>query len=367
MALGAGVYFDGTSSERREVMVEAGADAVAIRGRDGTEIARWPYSELLHLSAPASLLRLGHTRGAELARLEIRDPELAAEIDRHSIPVDRTGRSERRSRLKVVAWAFAATVSLILVALFGLPAIIERITPLIPMKAEERLGAAVAPQVERMLQTGKAAAPFECGGAPQEGPGKAALDALVQRLERAAALPIPLKVAAIRRDEANAIALPGGYIFVFKGLIERSRNPDELAGVIAHEIGHVAHRDGTRSILQGAGLSFLFGMLLGDFTGGGVVVVAAQTILQSAYSREVEALADIYAVELMAKAGGEPRALGAILSRIGSLEPGVTILQDHPLTRNRVAAIDAAAARLQLGPGPLMSPVEWAALRRICG
>ena len=94
--------------------------------------------------------------------------------------------------------------------------------------------------------------------------------------------------------------------------------------MIAHEIGHVAHRDGTRSILQAAGLSFLFGMLLGDFTGGGVVVIAARKIVQSAYSREVESAADRYGVELMSKIGGDGRALGTILDRIaGAIEPGI--------------------------------------------
>ena len=123
-----------------------------------------------------------------------------------------------------------------------------------------------------------------------------------------------------------------------KGLIAQSRTPDELAGVIAHEIGHVAHRDGTRSILQAAGLSFLFGMLLGDFTGGGVVVIAAQTVMQSAYSRDVESAADRYGVELMTKIGGDGRALGTILERIaGGIEPGMTILRDHPATMERVA------------------------------
>ena len=105
-------------------------------------------------------------------------------------------------------------------------------------------------------------------------------------------MPVPLKVQVVRRPEANAIALPGGYIYVFQGLVDRAKEPDELAGVIAHEIGHVAHRDGTRSVLQGAGLSLLFGMLLGDFVGGGAVVLAARTILQTSYTREVETAAD---------------------------------------------------------------------------
>jgi predicted Zn-dependent protease len=120
--------------------------------------------------------------------------------------------------------------------------------------------------------------------------------------------------------------------------------------------------------LQAAGLSFLFGMLLGDFTGGGLVVMAAKTVVQSAYSREVEGAADLYSVRLMTAAGGDPRALGAILERIaGAIEPGSKVLSDHPLTKDRIAAIDAAAAAVGASPRPLIAPPDWAALKRICG
>ena len=88
-------------------------------------------------------------------------------------------------------------------------------------------------------------------------------------------MPHPLRPAVLRVRVPNAVALPGGRIYVFQGLIDKAESPDELAGVIGHEIGHVAHRDGTRAVLQSAGLSFLLGMLLGDFVGGGAVVIAA--------------------------------------------------------------------------------------------
>jgi Zn-dependent protease with chaperone function len=149
-------------------------------------------------------------------------------------------------------------------------------------------------------------------------------------------------------------------------LVHRARSPDELAGVIAHEIGHVAHRDGTRSLLQSAGLSFLFGMLLGDFAGGSVAVIAARSVVQSAYSREAETAADLYGVGLMNKIGGDAHAFAAILDRIaGAIEPGMPILADHPATKARVAAINAAAAPTALQP--LLTPAEWTALKGICG
>ena len=68
-------------------------------------------------------------------------------------------------------------------------------------------------------------------------------------------------------------------------------------------------------------------------------------MLQSSYSREVEAAADVYGVELMDKVGGDARALGAILAKIGgATEPGMKILLDHPETKARIAAINAPIA-----------------------
>ena len=211
---------------------------------------------------------------------------------------------------------------------------------------------------------------MECGNAPNEQAGRAAFDKLMNRIETAAALPIPLKALVVRSPDANAIALPGGYIFVYQGLIDAARTPDELAGVIAHEVGHVAHRDGTRSVLQTAGLSLLFGMLLGDFVGGGAVVLAAKSILQTRYSREVETSADADGVALMIRIGGDPRALGTLLTRIaGTSHPGPKILADHPDTRDRVARIEAAAgsnAERITSTRPLLTSAEWAALKNIC-
>jgi Zn-dependent protease with chaperone function len=366
-AAGTGIFFDGVTSARRPVLVELSSDGVVVRDAEERDmLVRWPYGELDQLAAPEGVLRLGRAGARSLARLEVRDPALAAAIDEASVPVDRSGATERRIRLKVVAWSLAATVSLIAGAVFGVPALADRLAPLVPLRAERWLGEAVDTQARKLLDKGNASRPFECGGGTGEAEGRAALARLIDKLEAAAALPIPLDAKVVRRSEANAVALPGGHIYVFEGLIEKSESADELAGVIAHEIGHVAHRDGTRSILQSAGLSFLFGMLLGDFVGGGAVVIGARAVLQSSYSREVEGAADRYGVDLMSRAGGDPRALGAVLTRIaGAIHPGMEILSDHPDTKARVAVINTLSP-----PGspaqPLLEPAEWHALKRIC-
>ena len=366
-AAGSGIFFDGVTSARRPVLVELGRDGLVVRDAEERDmLARWPYGELDHLAAPEGVLRLAHAGARSLARLEVRDPALATAIDEASVPVDRSGASERRSRLKVIGWSIAAVASLTLGGVLGIPALADKIAPLVPLRTERWLGEAVDTQARKMLDTSNADRPFECGAGSDEAEGRAALAKLMGKLEGAAGLPIPLDTKVVRRSESNAIALPGGHVYVFAGLIEKSESTDELAGVIAHEIGHVAHRDGTRSIMQAAGLSFLFGMLLGDFVGGGAVVIGARAVLQSSYSRDVEAAADRYGVDLMQHAGGDPRALGVILERIaGAIHPGVEILSDHPDTKARVAVINSLAAATA-PPQPLLEPAEWRALKRIC-
>ena len=256
-------------------------------------------------------------------------------------------------------------MSLLAVAYFGVPAIADRLAPLVPLTVERKLGDAVDVQVRGMLDRKNAGAAFECGRAAREKPGVAALGKMMRRLSEAAALRLPLSAVVLRRPEANAIALPGARIYVFQGLIAKADNADELAGVIAHEIGHVAHRDGTRSVLQAGGLSLMFGVLLGDFVGGGAVVIAARSVLQSSYSRHVEMAADDYGARLMNKAGGDARGLAVMLGKIGgATEPGMNILLDHPETKARVAAINKIADPRPARPW--LNAHEWAALKRIC-
>jgi Zn-dependent protease with chaperone function len=359
------VYFDGTCSARNEVVVETGPTALLIFAADRRLLDEWPYAELRRMSAPAGMLRLGRSGAALLARLEIRDAALIAAVEERAETLDRGGAAERKLRRKVVALSVAAGASLIATAIFGLPALAGRVIPFVPLAVERKLGEAVNKEIRAAIDTRHLGAAFGCGSGPDERQGRAALDTLVGKLAAAAALPVALHVDVVRRSEPNAMALPGGLIYVDEGLLEKAQAPDELAGVLAHEMGHIAHRDGTRIVLQTAGLSFLFGMMLGDFVGGGAVVIAARTVLKSSYSRRAETAADSYSVVLMQQAGGDPHALAAILGRIVSdKEHGLKILLDHPETRQRIAAIDAVP--VSRATRPLLEAADWTALKQIC-
>jgi Zn-dependent protease with chaperone function len=359
-------YFDGRTSARHDVTLELTPQALVIRDAAQAVVDRWSYIRLKHLSAPDHIFRIGLRKNPVPARLEITDMDLAHEIDVLAPDIDRTGASARRDSRRVIGWACLAAVTMVLSAIYGVPLLADRLAPVVPQAFERRIGLATNAQIRGMLDKGPAGRPFECGVAPIEQAGRDAFRKLVRQLETTANLRTPLTLAVVRRNEANAFALPGGYIYVFQGLIDKADTVDELASVIAHEIGHVAHRDGMRAVLQGAGLSFLFGMMLGDFVGGGAVVLAARTILESAYSRNVENAADRYGVRIMTGLGADARALGRVLQRIaGTTAGGFTILLDHPTAKERADAINAIAPPQSRGV-PLLTAAEWAALKRIC-
>jgi Zn-dependent protease with chaperone function len=363
MERGSATFFDGETAARQSVSVELGATGLVIRAAEGQELAAWPYAELDHLAAPAGVLRLARSGQPRPARLDIHDSSLAHAIDEKSEPVDRTGSTISRERLKVVAWSIGAVASLVALAVFAMPAIADRAAPLVPAALEMRLGAAVEKQIRGSLDRGNRGKPFECGGQASERAGMAAFETMLRKVEAASHLHVPVTAKVVRIDQANAFALPGGHVYVFEGLIKRAEHPDELAGVIAHELGHVANRDGLRSIIQAAGLSFLFGMVLGDFGGGGAVIIASKAVLQSRYSRSVESGADRFAVGVMRELGADPRKLATILLRIAGGDGG-GIFVDHPGAQARETAINAAAGSGQTRP--ILDPAAWAALKTVC-
>ena len=135
--------------------------------------------------------------------------------------------------------------------------------------------------------------------------------------------------------------------------------------MLAHEFGHIAHRDGIRRIMRDGGTGFLVGLLFGDVTGAGAALFAARSWLSAAYSREIEAAADGFAIEMMHRLGRPTAPFGDLLLRIA--EPGeeaFSILADHPLTPERVDRLDRASA-VAAGPA-LLNAGEWQALKSVC-
>ena len=159
-----------------------------------------------------------------------------------------------------------------------------------------------------------------------------------------------LELRDCHRMGPNAVALPGGEIVLTDALVGLAQNDAQVSAVLAHEIGHVRHRHGLRSLLQAAGLAALFSALTGDAVSITSLAVALPTVLlQNGYSRQFEDEADSYAFERLKAVGLSPRDFAEILARLedyrkwetgadksDSGEPALDYLSSHPATAKRI-------------------------------
>lgn len=152
--------------------------------------------------------------------------------------------------------------------------------------------------------------------------------------------------------EKNAFASPGGLILITKGLIMTAQSEDELAAVLAHEIGHIAHRDGVASIQQSRMTSALTKtgtQAVSTFAGStasqlisifeGSIDDVFKTIVVNGYSRTQELAADEAALNYLAKAGYEPSALKSLLNAMKQDSGSGGISGTHPGTDDRIANV----------------------------
>lgn len=349
-----GRYFDGSSARAHPVRLSI-TDRLEIVGPD-LRLA-WEMFELVAGETVRPLMRVGPAGSA--ARVEFSDEGFADSLAARCPDLHRTGSGDAGGVLRLVLWSLAAGISVILLAIYGVPAVAVRLAPLIPAGIEARVGTAVDGQIGRILGD-----PPTCDDAP----ARAVLDRLIARMTGEGALPAEISIVVRKHIVANALTLPGGRIVVLSDLIERSATPDEFAGVLAHEFGHVAARDPMRALLAASGSSFLLSLVLGDLTGSTIIVALGQAAISAGYSREAENAADAYAVEMMRRSGGDPAALATILERIAKDDDRggfVNFLRSHPFTRERAERIRASAGPDTAGRR-ILDEAEWSTLKGIC-
>ena len=347
------IYFDGTSSRRHAVTLGFGGE-LQIEA-DQQQLAAWPYADIRRADSPAGTLRLSCLAAPVLARLEIRDAALAAELIARCSRLDENLPGQR-GIARIVGWSIAAAVSIVGVIWFGVPLAADRLTPLVPQAFERRLGGVADGQV-RTLFGGKV-----CDNAA----GQAAFTKLMTELREAAGLDPSVQAAVLATPIPNAFALPGGKVYLLNGLLAKAENPDEIAGVLAHELGHLTHRDGTRNLIYNGGSSFLIGLLFGDITGSSALIFASRSLVTASYSRDAEQNADTFSIQVMHKLGRPTKAMGELLFRItgNEADKGSSILANHPLTEDRLARM-TKEDQPPSGP-PLLTEAEWASLKAIC-
>ncbi|HEY1503813.1 MAG TPA: M48 family metallopeptidase [Stellaceae bacterium] len=356
-----GRYSDGRTATFSRVEARIGEDGLGIVGEDGRPRETWPCDEVRLVDGPDAGGAIRLARCGSDARLSIKDTDALRALARRCTALHRPI-GEEPSWRPIAIWSGAALAALGFLILGVIPFLADHASQWVSPRLEAQLGDQLADFLIRLTVAGGDQDHAECSNAK----GREALAKLVAPLEAELSLPSKLRVRVINSSVLNAIALPGDEILVFKGLIDFTRGPNELAGVLAHEMGHLQLEHPTRLVIRESGTAFLVGLVMGDIFGGSAISIAGTGLLVTAFSRDAESAADAEAVTLMSQAGLDVAPFGAFFERLnadrGDGELPIPFLRTHPPSDQRAKLIEAAPA----GGAQALTPAKWQDLKAIC-
>ncbi len=255
--------------------------------------------------------------------------------------------SARRKRLAQIGTALAI---LLLGLILLLPLLSGLLAPFVPDSVQDPIG-------QHMIDTTAEEAPY-CN----DPDGVAALQSLVDRIATAADDGRSYKVYVSSADVLNAFAAPGGYVVLYEPIISKADSANEVAGVLAHEMGHVIEDHPAKGVVEAAGYGIL-GMLT---FGGGDKAAIARSLLSNHYSRADELEADQIGVETLNRAGIDSTGLISFFDKLkaagGDMPGALEFLSTHPSGDRRA---DELEGLIKAGE-PALTDAQWKALRGIC-
>ncbi|RYE10572.1 MAG: M48 family metallopeptidase [Hyphomicrobiales bacterium] len=363
-------YQDGAVAEVRDVtcIIDLASDPVMLAILDaGTReiVDRWPAEQSYLLHTRMMELRIAnHERpaGARLAVNGIEHMRAALNV------LPSLGKHERRDgwrQVQSIGLATAALFSVIIAYLYGIPMLADRLVTVFPPEWEIKIGDTAARQIEASLTGGQGYA--ICDANPESVANRA-----IARFTEAAFAglnsPFTPEVTVIRSDIPNAFALPGGQAYYLSSLIQASRTPDEFAGVLAHELGHVYYRHGMQTLISTSTTGLLVGFVLGDMTGLSVAGAIGSSLIDNRFSRQAEAQADNFAGKTAQRLDFSPAGLVDLLDRVAGddeFSRALALFANHPLTDERRRALEAFDVNTP-GLKPAFTAAEWEAIRDMC-
>ncbi len=339
-------YYDGQTARGHEVRLRLQGDLLLINAADGVPLANWPVGQitpggswegrgpfaLLCEAYPDARLLLPDANSAALVRSEV--PQLAI-----------AERARSRRAVRMVGLGILAVALAVALVYEAVP---RWLASAIPSSWMEPLGDTVLAGLEEEHRL--------CA----DSLGRQALERLANRLAATAGHEGKVRVDVLRWRELNAFALPGDRIVLLSGMIDQAE-PDEVAGVLAHEVGHVVNRHVNEAVVRALGAQFLLTFL----TGTGDLATAATALASLGYSRAAEEEADRFAVAAMRAEALRISGLRRFFERLRMEEGRSKIaswLSTHPATADRILAIPDDP----LGVDPF-TPGEWQVIRSTCG
>ncbi len=293
--------------------------------------------------------------------LYFKDPDLILAFRRQAPPnltaaLEQTAEQVRKARSRHRRWLLVGALSVVALLLglwFGSDWLARSAARRVPIEWERQIGESARADFLRN-QT-----------ALKEGPAVNAVQEITKRLsDQIPHNPYTFDVTVVRSETVNAFALPGGYVVVFTGLMKKAESPEEVAGVLAHELNHVVQRHAMERIVKTLGLVAIGSILFGDQEG--LVGLAKQLgldLLTLKFGREQETEADVTGVHLIHRAKIDPQGMIRFFEKLSESDKlHLELLSTHPMSAARAERLKQEVAALpKQEPAPFS--FEWRTVR----
>lgn len=350
-------FFDGQTAQRYPVQARVGADDLEVIFSDRPS-ERWAYGSFRQTEGfyAGEWVRFEKDDGSGQA-LAIEDVAILTAIRARYPASGFHDPAFRRYRPPLVGLCIAGIVLVVwLIYGYGLPMFVDGIARIAPVAWENALGrsfvAYIAPEADR------------CGDAVYA----EMVDEIVARLTAQADLPYTFRVYVVDDARLNAYALPGGYIAITTRFLAQMKSPEQLAGIIAHEMQHVAQRHGTRAIFREIATRALVAAVSSEAGGLDYVLDNAAMVGSMRFSRQHESAADIQGMNMILDAKIDPAGMvevfEIILATTGDLPDALAYISSHPLTKDRLRSLASYADSLSVAPVPIVPDSTWARFER---
>jgi beta-barrel assembly-enhancing protease len=352
-------YFDGETARDHTVGVNLDSNGVTFSG-DSVARKTWNLAELTAIEPPqpGHVLRLSHTSQPG-ARLSLRSDEFQNQLVIAAPHLKGGFNSRKATRLGL--WIGGGLALLAGLAYFTLSFAPQTFATWLPDKWTQRIG----DQIEAAM-VDKAKICHSTGG-------DAALAAMIGQLAEGDPNLPPLRVRIYDIPIMNAWTMPGGHIVMTRALIEKADNPEEVAGVLAHEIGHAIHHHSEAQLVRITGVQILLSVASGTSGGTNASSIAGLAAIMRS-SREAEREADAYAVATLTAAHIDSLGLKSFFEKMlaedgkqtgGALGKLGSLFSTHPGTKERIELFKPVPVGTTLEP--VLTETQWQDLKRICG
>lgn len=352
-------FYDGKTADPHDLDIEISQAKLIGRSPSGNKLVEWDINTIRVLNEPeAKRQAIITTTTDNIARLYISQSvfqKLNYILHRKARPFFRVYNS-----LSSISFWFIVTSIVLFIIVQSVPKFSPYIAQKLPIAWEESLGEYAFKQLLGKKKVCRAKNGLE------------SLEKIALILQATQNNITQMTINVIQEETVNAIAFPGGKIIIYSGLIKESESPSEIAGVIAHEMGHVLKKHPTESFVRNLGLTLLTKLMFENIDSIGNMGVAGQLLLELNYSRKAEQEADKIALQILEENNIDANGFKAFFERqqdanhttTASQFDILTYLSTHPRTSERINMIEGPSDNKKYKQ--LLSKEEWIALKKIC-